>query len=305
MAHSHHHHEHSVSNYNSAFAIGIALNLIYVVVEAVYGVITDSLALLADAGHNLSDVVTLVLAWGAFALAKKAATDQRTYGFRKVTILASLTSAVLLLLALGAIAWEAIQRFSDPRPVAGTTVMVVAFIGVLINAATAMLFAKGQKHDLNMKGAFLHMAGDAAVSLGVIISAFIINITGWDWLDPATSLAIVVVILIGTWGLLKDSINYSLDAVPSNVDMAGLKAYLAALPNVTTFHDLHVWPMSTTENAMTVHLVVDDYLQAQSLADEIKHHVHDHFDIEHVTVQIEAADCVCKTDHQSCGVTSN
>ncbi|PQJ66635.1 cation diffusion facilitator family transporter [Photobacterium angustum] len=299
MAHSHEHH---VSNYNSAFAIGIVLNLLYVIVEATYGFITDSLALLADAGHNLSDVVTLVLAWGAFALAKKAATEQRTYGFRKVTILASLASALLLLFALGAISWEAVQRFSEPRPVAGSTVMVVAFIGVIINAATAMLFAKGQKHDLNMKGAFLHMAGDAAVSLGVIITALIINITGWDWLDPAMSLAIVVVILIGTWSLLKDSINYSLDAVPNNVDISALKTYLAELPHVNTFHDLHVWPMSTTENAMTVHLVVDEYAEGQGLPDEIKHYVHDHFEIEHVTVQIEASSYACDSKHQHCGI---
>jgi len=235
-----HDHSHEVKNYNKAFSIGITLNIIFVLIEGVYGVMADSLALIADAGHNLSDVVSLILAWGAFYLAKKNPSLKRTYGLKKVTILASLTSAILLLIALGAIAWEALGRFSDPQAVDGMTVIVVAGIGVVINTVTALLFMEGQKDDLNIRGAYLHMAADAGVSLGVVIAGIAIMYTGWLWLDPVISLLIVLVILIGTWGLLRDSVNLSIDAAPKDVDVSKIKEYFLSQDKITDLHDLHV-----------------------------------------------------------------
>ena len=293
-----HDHGNEVKNYNKAFTIGIMLNIIFVIVEATYGVMADSLALIADAGHNLSDVVSLVLAWGAFYMAKKEPTLQRTYGLRKITILASLTSAILLLIALGAIAWEAIGRFSDPQAVDGKTVIIVAAIGVVINTVTALLFREGQKDDLNIKGAYLHMAADAAVSLGVVIAGIAIIYTGWLWLDPALSLVIVLVILVGTWGLLRDSVNLAMDAVPNGVDMEEVKTYLLNLPNIKQIHALHVWALSTTETALTVHLVSSKTDIENTFLDEIQDYLHDNFKIEHATIQIEYAedDYVCDLD---------
>jgi cobalt-zinc-cadmium efflux system protein len=293
-----HDHGSEVKNYNKAFTIGIMLNIIFVIVEAIYGVMADSLALIADAGHNLSDVVSLVLAWGAFYLAKKEPTLQRTYGLRKITILASLTSAILLLIALGAIAWEALGRFSDPQAVDEKTVIIVAAIGVVINTVTALLFREGQKDDLNIKGAYLHMAADAAVSLGVVIAGIAIIYTGWLWLDPALSLVIVLVILVGTWGLLRDSINLAMDAVPNGVDMEGVKTYLLNLPNIEEIHALHVWALSTTEIALTVHLVSSKTDIDNTFLDEIQDYLHDNFKIEHATIQIEYAedDYTCDLD---------
>lgn len=297
--HSHHHHHHEVENYNRSFAIGVILNLVFVAIEAGYGVFSGSLALIADAGHNLSDVMSLLLAWGASILATKPATENRTYGFRKVTILASLLSAVLLLLALGAIAWEAIGRFRSPKPVQGMTVIVVALIGVVINTITALLFVKGQKHDLNLRGAFLHMAADAVVSLGVVVAGVIIMFAGWSWIDPVMSLVIVAVIFVGTWGLLRESISYTLDFVPRDIDSRGIKDYLEGLERVLSIHDLHIWPMSTTATALTVHLVVQDNVLDNAFLSEIQHHLHDHFRIEHATVQVELSDednhCQLKT----------
>ncbi|WP_100635747.1 cation diffusion facilitator family transporter [Marinomonas sp. ef1] len=284
MSHDHSHH---VSNYNRAFAIGIVLNVFFTTVEFIYGFAADSLALIADAGHNLSDVLSLLLAWGASVLAKKAATEKRTYGLRKVTVVASLISAAMLLAALGIIAWEAIARFSEPAPVASITMMVVAAIGVVINTATALLFMGGHQHDLNIKGAFLHMAADAAVSLGVVIAGALIWWKGWLWVDPVISLLIVAVIFIGTWNLLKDSMNYTLDAVPDKIDMLALKKYLENLPDVARIHDLHVWPLSTTEVALTVHLVMKGSTQ-EGFLHQIQHHLHDEFSIEHATIQIES-----------------
>jgi cobalt-zinc-cadmium efflux system protein len=297
-----HNHDHTPTSYNRAFAIGVALNTVFVVIEAGYGVVADSLALIADAGHNLSDVLSLLLAWGASVLATKAATEKRTYGLRKVTIMASLTSAILLFIALGGITWEAIGRFAHPKPVAGMVIMVVAAIGVVINTATALLFVSGQKHDLNIRGAFLHMAADAAVSLGVVIAGIIIMTKGWLWIDPVISLVIVAVILIGTWGLLRASINSAIDAVPENIDMPGIKNYLSSLDNVCQIHDLHVWALSTTEVALTVHLVVSDNSLSNDFLTSIQQHLHDHFDIEHTTIQVERqdADTVCMLDRHSC-----
>ncbi len=300
MSHDHRHH---TANYNRAFVIGIALNMAFVIIEVCYGIWAESLALIADAGHNLSDVVSLLLALGAGMLARKAATEKRTYGFRKATVMASLSSAVLLLVALGGIAREAIHRFANPLPVEGMTIIVVASIGVVINTLTALLFMKGQKDDLNIKGAFLHMAADAGVSLGVVIAGAIIFFKGWLWIDPVISLAVVAVILVGTWGLLKDSMNYAMDAVPDSIDIPALKQYLMDLDDVDRIHDLHVWPLSTTETALTVHLVVVGYTRPDNrFLYGLQQHLHDHFGIAHSTIQIETSSGGdrCMLDSHTC-----
>ena len=286
MSHDHSHH---ISHYNRAFAIGVLLNLIFVVIEAGYGFFANSLALLADAGHNLSDVVSLLLAWGANVLASKAATDKRTFGYKKSTVLASLMSSVLLMAALASIAWHAIERFENPQPVTGMTVIVVSLNGVVINTLTALLFVQGQKHDLNIRGAFLHMAADAAVSLGVVIAGIVILFKNWQWVDPVVSLSIVVIVFIGTWGLFKDSLNYATDAVPKNISIVKLKQYFLSIEHVRGVHGLHVWPLSTTESALIVHLVTDNNALNNDFLIEVQHHLHDHFDIEHATIQVESS----------------
>ena len=282
-----HDHNHQINNYNRAFAIGVILNAIFVAIEAGYGVAAGSLALIADAGHNLSDVLSLLLAWGAGLLATKPATEKRTYGFRKVTIMASLASAILLLVALGGITWEAIGRFFDPKPVEGMTVIVVASIGVVINTITALLFVSGQKHDLNIRGAFLHMAADAGVSFGVVVAGIIIMVTGWLLIDPLISLLIVAVILVGTGSLLRDSMNLAIDSVPEGIDIGGIKRYLTGLENVSQIHDLHVWPMSTTEVALSVHLIIVDDSLNNDFLPKLQQQLHDRFSIEHSTIQVE------------------
>ncbi len=283
-----HNHNHGVHNYNRSFAIGIILNTAFVIIEAGYGLFADSLALLSDAGHNLSDVFSLFLAWGASVIAKKATTEKRTYGFRKVTVIASLASAILLLIALGGITWEAIGRFRNPSGIKGMTVLIVAVIGVFINTLTALLFIKDRKHDLNIRGAFLHMAADAGVSLGVVIAGIFILVKGWLWIDPVASLLIAAVIFVGTWGLLRDSLNYAMDAVPKGVDITEVRRYLTGLDRVNYIHDLHVWPLSTTEIALTVHLVVNDDLLDNRFVKNIAQHLHDHFGIVHSTIQVES-----------------
>jgi len=283
-------HKHDIHNYNRSFAIGITLNVIFVVVEAGYGFVADSLALIADSGHNLSDVITLLLAWGASRLATKTPTENRTYGFRRITILASLLSAILLLLALGAIAWEALGRFFTPQPVNGMLVITIAAIGVVINTATALLFATGQKHDLNIRSAYLHMAADAGISLGVVVAGIAIMLSGWLWLDPLISLLIVLVILVGAWGLFKDSVNLSIDVVPPGIDISAIKDYLAKIDNVSALHDLHVWALSTSETALTVHLVTTNDVRDNAFLQKIQQHLHDTFGIEHATIQIENDD---------------
>lgn len=285
-----HGHSHQIRNYNRAFAIGVMLNVIFVAIEAGYGVAAGALALIADAGHNLSDVLSLLIAWGAALLATKPATEKRTYGFRKVTIMASLASAILLLIALGGITWEAIGRLFDPKPVEGMTVVVVAAIGVVINTTTALLFISGQKHDLNIRGAFLHMAADAGVSFGVVVAGIIIVVTGWLLIDPLIGLFIVAVILVGTWSLLRDSMNLAIDSVPKGIDMAGIKRYLTSLENVSQIHDLHVWPMSTTEVALSVHLIIVDDSLDNNLLPELQQQLHDRFSIDHSTIQVERQD---------------
>ncbi len=281
-------HDHSKKDFNSAFAIGIGLNIAFVIIEALYGFLSHSLALIADAGHNLSDVLGLLLAWGAIWLAGKAPSDKRTFGFRKATILASLGSALLLLVSLGAIAWEAIERFTNPQPVQGLTVMIVAGIGVVINTITALLFVSGQKEDLNIRGAYLHMAADAGVSLGVVFAGAISMYTGWLLVDPITSLIIVAIIFVGTWSLLRDSMNLALDAVPKGIDMQAIRDYLATLPQVSQIHDLHVWAISTTEVALSVHLIVSDKEPLpRDFLNRIQRQLHDEYGIEHATIQLE------------------
>jgi len=292
--HSHHH-----TNYNKAFLIGITLNVIYILVEVFYGLMINSMALLADAGHNFSDVLGLLLAWGAAYLAKTATTEKRTYGFRKSTILAALFNAILLMIAVGAITIEAIRKLISPEPVQGLTMMFVAGVGVIINSITAFLFMKGRKEDLNIKGAFLHMAADAAVSLGVVIAGFIIYSTGWLWIDPAISLIIVLVITFGTWGLLRDSFHLSMDSVPTGIELKAVGDYLKSISGVTEVHDLHIWAMSTTETALTAHLVIPDETKDDYFLKKICGELHSRFGIEHSTIQIEKSAQSANCDHNS------
>lgn len=279
-------HSHAPASFGTAFAVGITLNTAFVVVEAVYGYTSNSTALIADAGHNLSDVLGLVVAWIAVILSKRPASPRYTYGLRGSSILAALFNAVFLLIAVGAIGWEAILRLLNPEPVAEKTVMIVAAIGIVINGFTAWLFASGSKNDLNIRGAYLHMAADAAVSAGVVVAALVIMFTGWLWLDPAVSLVIVAVIVWGTWGLLRDSTAMSLDAVPSNIDPVAVRDYLEHRPGVTEVCDLHIWPMSTTEVALSCHLVIPSGYPGDAFLVEASHQLNDRFHIQHVTIQI-------------------
>lgn len=280
-------HLHIKSNYNKAFLIGIILNVAYIIVEAFAGFFINSMALIADAGHNLSDVLGLILAWGAAYLASKSPTSERTYGMRKSTILAALFNSILLFIAVGAITVESIRKFLFPANVEGSVMMIVAGVGVIINGITAMLFFKGRNNDLNIKGTFLHMASDAAVSLGVVAAGFLISITGYLWIDPAMSIIIVVVISIGTWSLLKESFYLSMDAVPKGIKISEVKKYLESIEGVVEVHDLHIWGMSTTETALTGHLVIPDNIVEDHFLKKICKDLHDKFGIEHPTIQIE------------------
>ncbi len=249
-------HVHAPANFGKAFAIGVALNAAFVIIEVVFGLASHSVALLADAGHNLSDALGLGVAWAAVILAKRKPTSRFTYGLGGTSILAALFNAVFLLLVVGGLTWEAIQRFSEPQPVAGKTVMIVAACGIVLNGFCAWLFASGSKGDLNVRGAFMHMAADALVSLGVVVGGFVILMTGWHWIDPVMSIAINLVIVGGTWSLLTGSLTMVLNAVPPSVDIAKVRTFLLGLPGVTGIHDLHVWSLSTTETALTCHLVM-------------------------------------------------
>jgi cobalt-zinc-cadmium efflux system protein len=282
-AHGHGHH-HGPATYDRAFALGIILNGGFVAAEVVFGLAANSMSLLADAAHNLGDVLGLLLAWGAAWLARRPPTARRTFGYGRSSILAALINATVLLIGVGAIGVEAVQRLFAPQPVAETTVVVVAAIGIAINGATALMFMRGRENDLNIRGAFLHMASDAVVSLGVVIAALLIGATGWLWIDPVTSLAIVVVITLGTWGLLRDSVDLAMDAVPGGVAPQAVREYLAAQPGVSEVHDLHIWGLSTTETALTVHLVCNETAaRPHSLAHELQVR----FGIGHATVQVE------------------
>jgi cobalt-zinc-cadmium efflux system protein len=303
MAHDHSQagHSHAPANFNTAFALGIALNTAYVLFEVIFGLIGHSLALLADAGHNLSDVLGLALAWGASAMAKSGRTKRRTYGLRGSSILAALFNAIFLLVSVGAIVWEALRRFKAPAEVAANTIIWVSLLGIAINTATALMFRSGRERDLNIRGAFLHMAADAAISAGVVIAGFVILFTGWHWIDPLVSLIISAVIIWGTWDLLRESTNLALQAVPRNIELEKVERYLEQLPGVSKVHDLHIWAMSTTETALTVHLVkpdgnIDDELLARVCED-----LQERFQIGHVTIQLEcgssAHPCRLAADH--------
>jgi len=285
-----HNHGHAPKNFDRAFALGIVLNVGFVAVEVVFGLLANSLALLADAGHNLGDVLGLLLAWGASVLVRKLPTQRHTYGFRRTSVLAALINALILLVAVGAISWEALLRFGHPESVASGTVMFVASIGILINGFTAWLFMSGKEDDMNIRGAYLHMAADAAVSLGVVVAAIAMQFTGWLWLDPAVSLAIAMIIGIGTWSLLGESLNLALDAVPASIQPDKVEAYLAGLPGVNAVHDLHIWAMSTTEIALTVHLVKPDAVIDDALLLRINNELREQFEIHHTTVQFELGD---------------
>lgn len=297
--HSHNHSHSSAQNYSRAFIIGIVLNVIYIVVEVVYGLAINSMALIADAGHNFSDVLGLILAGGAAYLAKTAATEKRTYGLRKSTILAAFFNAILLMIAVGAITIEAVRKLILPQPVEGITMMIVAGVGVVINTVTALMFIKGRKDDLNIKGAFLHMAADAGVSLGVVIAGFAIYSTGWLWIDPAISLVIVLVITIGTWGLLKESFHLSMDAVPKGIDLKEVGNYLKGIDGVKEVHDLHIWAMSTTETALTAHLVIPNETKDDYFLKKICGELHSKFGIEHSTIQIEKSAQSSNCEHRN------
>lgn len=294
--HDHSHgadHSHAPKNFGAAFAIGVTLNFGFVVLEVVFGIFAHSLALVADAGHNMGDVLGLLLAWGASVLVRTAPTERRTYGLRSSSILAALFNAIFLLVSVGAIAWEAVRRFGDPTEVAGRTVIWVSAVGIAINTATALLFMSGRKGDLKIRGAFMHMAADAGISAGVVVAGFLILATGLHWIDPVVSLAISAVIIWGTWGLLHDSVNLALQAVPEGIDLRKVKQYLAGLPHVTAVHDVHVWPMSTTETALTAHLVRDVDRCDASLLEKACKDLHDKFEIQHTTIQFETGDHDC------------
>jgi cobalt-zinc-cadmium efflux system protein len=303
MSHGHHHHpeepHHAPRGYGFAFAVGIGLNFAFVVVEAVYGVLAHSMALLADAGHNLSDVFVLALAWGASTLARRGPSERFTYGLRSSSILVALLNAALLLVVTGGIAWEAIGRLASPSPVAGQTVIWVALVGIVVNGTSAMLFARNRQHDVNIRGAFLHLAADAAVSLGVVVAGIGILYTGWLWLDPLAGLAIAAVIVWSTWGLLRDSVALALDAVPEHIDPRVVRAYLSKLTGVTEVHDLHIWPMSTTETALTAHLVMPGGHPGDAFTAEVCKELRAHYHVHHSTIQIEtgAQPCELAPDH--------
>lgn len=288
MSSSHSHsHSHAHRSFGRAFAIGVTLNAAFVVTEIVYGLSAHSLALISDAGHNLSDVLSLLAAWGAIRLARSRPTARRTYGLRRSTILASLANAATLLLVTGAITLEAVRRIRNPSPVGATTIMWVAAVGVVINGITAAMFASGRKDDINIRSAFAHLAGDALVAFGVVLAGLAIRYTGWLWIDPATSIAIGVVIAVATWGLLKESANLAMDAVPKNIDPFAVQNYLASLPEVSAVHDLHIWAMSTTEACLTAHLVTSrDGLDDAWLA-STRRELHERFRIDHTTIQLE------------------
>jgi cobalt-zinc-cadmium efflux system protein len=278
----------------------VALNLALVAAQAIYGVLAHSVALLADAAHNFSDVLGLLLAWGATILARRLPSRTFTYGMRSSSILAALANGVILLVATGGIAWESIQRFTNPEPVAGTTVILVAALGIVVNGGTAILFMRGRKGDLNIRGAFLHMVADAIVSLGVVLAGVGIVFTGWLWLDPVTSLAISAVIVAGTWGLLRDSLRLALHAVPPGVEIERVRAFLEEVPDVEQVHDLHVWAMSTNETALTVHLVMPGGHPGDPFVAGVCDHLRRRFRIGHSTIQIEtdaAHPCALAPDH--------
>ncbi|MBP1628019.1 MAG: cation diffusion facilitator family transporter [Holophagaceae bacterium] len=299
MSHDHSHDHALPTSRTKVFALAIGLNLTFVLVEWVFGILSHSLALIADAGHNLSDVMGLALAWAAVGLARREPSDRFTYGLGRSSILAALFNAMLLMAAIGAISWEAVRRITSPSPIQAGTVIWVAAAGIVLNTGTALLFLKDRHHDLNLRGAFLHMAMDALVSLGVVIGGFLVIWTGWNWVDPVLSLLISLVILVGTWDLLKKSFVLTLDGVPHAIDLPEVREFLVAWPGVCQIHDLHVWAMSTTENALSVHLVMETEAIEPDLA-ELGHQLHHRFHIDHPTFQVEWGDPLhpCRHGHR-------
>jgi cobalt-zinc-cadmium efflux system protein len=295
-----HAHVHVPKDFGVAFAIGSALNVGFVIVEVAYGLLANSIALVADAGHNLGDVLGLVMAWVATVLARRAPSRTHTYGLRRGTILAALANAMMLLVAVGAIAVEGVRRLIEPGEVAGTTVVVVAALGIVVNGVTAWLFASGRKDDINLRAAFLHMAYDALVSVGVVIAGALILLTGWTRLDPLVSLVIAVVILVGTWRLLSEAVGMSLDAVPIGIKSEQVTAFLRQQPGVTAIHDLHIWPMSTTETALTCHCLMPGGHPGDEFLVQLAHELQERFSIGHATIQVEVNEdiaCVLEPDH--------
>jgi cobalt-zinc-cadmium efflux system protein len=293
-------HQHAPANFGRAFAIGIALNLAYIIGEAFYGLIAHSLALLADAGHNLGDVLGLAGAWLASILGKRLPSERFTYGLRRSSILAALGNAILLLVVTGGIAWEGIRRLIDPQPVGGSIVLVVAALGILVNGGTALLFMSGRKDDLNIRGAFIHMASDAVVALGVVVAGAVILWTGWHWLDPLVSLIISGIIVFGTWSLLRDSTNLALDAVPAGIEPSDVTKFLMKQPGVVAIHDLHIWPMSTTDTALTCHCMMPAGHPGDEFLIKLAHDLKDRFRIGHTTIQVEVTEdgaCALMPDH--------
>lgn len=286
MTHSHNH-THTTNNFSQAFAVSIALNTGFIIVEVSYGILANSLALIADAGHNLSDVLGLLMAWGASILVRRLPTPRRTFGLKRSSILAALLNASFLLIVSGGVVWEAIQRLREPSNVGGGTVIIVALIGTVINSISAAMFFIGRKGDLNIRGAFLHLAADAVVSLAVVVSGILIIFTKWSWIDPVMSLIVIAVIVSGTWQLFQESVNLLLDAVPEAINPFAVRSYLEQLQDVSEVHDLHIWAMSTTEICLTVHLIMPKGHPGDEFLQDISHELHDRFDIEHPTVQIE------------------
>lgn len=285
-----HAHSHTPKSYDSRFAVGVALNLLLVAGQVLFGLRAHSLALLADGGHNASDALGLVFSWVGSRLSRRPRSSRRTYGLRRSSILAAVINATLLLFASGAISWEAVQRLRHAMPVASNTVVWVAVLGVVVNGVTALFFLRDRKTDINIRSAFLHMMSDALVSAGVVVAALVIGRTGWNWLDPALSLAIVAVIVLGTWSLMKESLNLILDAVPEGINPDDVESYLRGILGVKELHDLHIWGMSTTEVALTVHLVAPEFRQDDSILDKTARELHDRFGIEHATIQVEKGD---------------
>ncbi|HLK38774.1 MAG TPA: cation diffusion facilitator family transporter [Polyangiaceae bacterium] len=288
--HDHDHDHHGSSSHGRAFVVGIALNLTFVAVEVVFGLIAHSLALVADAGHNLGDVLGLALAWGATALARVRPSSRRTFGLRRTTIVASAANALILLFVTGGLAWESVQRLLAPVAPQGKVMIVVALAGAVVNALSAALFLRDRSHDLNLRAAFVHLASDAILAVGVAIAGYTILATGWLWLDPAVSLVLALAILAGTWSLMRQSLNLMLDAVPEGIDPQNVRAFLGDLPGVVEVHDLHIWAMSTTETALTAHLVMPSGSQRPNFLSDACRELHARFSIQHATLQIDPQD---------------
>ena len=302
--HSHehaHNHVHESGSHDMAFAVGTLLNAAFVIVEGTYGFISHSMALLADAGHNLSDVAALLIAWAASALARQRPSTRFTYGYRGSSILAALLNAVILFIAVGAIGLESVQRLIEPGPVASLTVIVVASVGIVVNGVTTLLFLRGRHGDLNIRSAYLHMAADTLVSVGVVAAGAVIMATGWVWVDPAVGLVIVAVIVVGTWDLLRHSMRLALDAVPASIDPEAVRRHLVGLAGVVELHDLHIWPMSTTETALTCHLVMPAGHPGDAMLARLAVELRERFAIQHATIQVETGDpahpCELVPDH--------